>query len=193
MSHDVFIADLKTKSSQRVEQIWSEAKDKVDELRQQKASELERRQQEVLRLFESEAEKVAGPILHDAQRKALSIEDDAMRGLSERFYELAVDMLGLVRQKDYEAFFSDMVSEIPSVHWQMVRVNPADKELARTMFPGAKIEADESVIGGFEVSADEGRYRVVSLLEKRLEKGWPMTLPGLLKEITDEIDAKSPA
>ena len=188
MSHDVLVADLREKSEERVRQNWQVAEEKVDEIRLQKSKELERRTAEVQRSLESEAELVAAPILHDAQRKAMTIEDDAMQDLSRRLYLLAVDMLGKVRQKDYEVFFADMVSELPSIDWEQVRVNPADTELAKSMFSGAEIEADGSIKGGFEASADGGKYRVVNLLEKRLEKRWFMTLPRMIQEISGEGD-----
>ena len=55
-----------------------------------------------------------------------------------------------------------------------------------SFFPQAEIETDDSIRGGFEASADDGKYRVINVLEKRLEKGWPLVLPELLKELTVE-------
>lgn len=191
MSHEALIEDLQAKSRERVRRVWAKAETGVKEFRQLKEKELEQRQVEVLRQLEDEAEKVAAPILHEAECSALNIEDIAMRHLSERLYAMAVGMLGMERQKGYESFFADLVDEVPAIKWQGVRVNPADTEMARSFFPDAEIETDDSITGGFEVSADDERYRVVNVLEKRLEKGWPMALPELLKEITGEFNAES--
>ena len=82
----MLIADLKEKSSERISKIWSDAEEKIDELRQTMAKEFELRQKEVLNLLESEAVKVAVPIIHDVERTALSIEDNALRDLSMRLF-----------------------------------------------------------------------------------------------------------
>lgn len=191
MSHEALIEDLRAKSRERVRQYWADAETKVAEFRQQKKDALAQKKREMQNQLENDVQHVAAPILHEAQRVALNIEDDAMRELSDRLYALAVDMLPLVREKEYDDLFAELVGEIPSLEWQKVRVNPVDEELARSLFPDAKIIKDDSVLGGFEVSTDDGRFRVANLLQKRLEKGWRMALPELLEEIIGDSGAET--
>ena len=192
MSHETLIQDLRQKSNDRIKQIRHEVETKAEELRSLKKEEFQRREAEVLGQLKNEAEKVASPILHDAQRTALTIEDEALQRLSERLYALATGMLDQVRQQDYQSVFAELVRELPAVTWEKVQVNPLDKEIARHHFPGSEVEAELSIIGGFIASTDGGGYQVVNTLKRRLEKGWPAILPLLLREIGEEQDA-SPA
>jgi vacuolar-type H+-ATPase subunit E/Vma4 len=193
VSHEVLIQDLRRKSGDRIKRIRLEVEDDAEEFRRQKLEEFERRQAEVQGQLKDLAEKVAAPILHGAKRSALAIEDKALTRLSQRFYTLGAGMLAQVRQQDYEAVFAELVREVPVSAWEKVRVNPLDKEMAGSLFPGAEVEADPSITGGFLASADGGRYQVINTFESRLEKGWPTILPLLLKEIVKEQDAASVA
>ncbi|MCL7486814.1 MAG: V-type ATP synthase subunit E [Desulfobulbaceae bacterium] len=189
MGHDALIADLRHKSSERIKKIRQEAEDQAEELRGRKKEELRKRRREIQAQLKDESQKIAAPILHEAERTALAVEDEAMGRLSERLYALAVDMLDQVRGRDYRLVFAQFVGEVPAIAWEMVQVSRQDRELAEAFFPGADIEVDSSIIGGFRASADGKRYRVVNTLEKRLEKGWPAILPILLRQIAREQDA----
>lgn len=191
MSHEALILDLRRKSSDRIKKIWGEAEVGAEELRSLKREEFERRQVEVKRQLKDEAEMIAAPILHEARRSALAIEDEAMRGLSERLYALAGSMVVQLRQQDYEDVFATLVGEVPAIDWERVWVSPKDMELAGSFFPGAEIEEDPSIIGGFIAATDGGSYQVINTLERRLEKAWQVLLPLLLKEIITVKDAVS--
>jgi V/A-type H+-transporting ATPase subunit E len=68
-------------------------------------------------------------------------------------------------------------------------VSPQDLALARLHFPGAEIQGDPAIGGGFAATGDGGSYQVVNTLERRLERVWPLVLPLLLREAEEEADA----
>lgn len=192
MSHEALIEDLRQKSADRIKHMQAEAEEKVAELRRKKQQEFEQYRAEVLSKQAGEAERIAAPILHEAQRMALATEDEAMHRLVKRLYALAEGMISQARGADFEPVFAGLVHEVPAVPWETVRVNPADEELAAKYFPQSRIESDPDIIGGFVASTDGGKYQVVNTLKRRLEKGWVLILPELLKEIT-EVNVASPA
>ena len=193
MSHEVLIKDLREKSSNRIQQIWLETETKAEDLRSLKRKELAKRQTEMLGQSKEMRRKITAPIIHEAQRSVLVIEDDSMLKLSERLYALAFGKLVQLRQQDYESVFAELVREVPAIAWEKVQVSPLDKELAISSFPGAEIESDPAIIGGYLASGEGGTYRVVNTLERRLEKGWPVILPFILKEIIEEHNVESAA
>ena len=189
MSHEALIRDLRQKNRARMNSIRREAEARVEELRRRKREELEQRQAEVLGRLKDEAEKVAAPILHEARRSALTIEDEALRRLSERLHALALNLLGKLREQDYDAVFAALFREVPAIDWEWVQVSPQDTELAGSFFSGAEVKADPLITGGFVAGTDGGRYQVVNTLERRLEKGWQAMLPHLLQQVIKERDA----
>lgn len=191
MSHDALLQDLRQKNRERINRIRLEVEARVEELRRRKREEFEQRQAEVLGQLKDEAEKVAAPILHGAQRSALTIEDEALRRLSERLYALALNLLVKLREQDYKAVFAALVREVPAIDWEWVQVSPQDTKLAGSFFPGAEVKIDPLITGGFVAGTDGGRYQVVNTLERRLEKGWQAMLPLLLQQIIKEQDAES--
>ncbi len=194
MSREILIQELRKKSSDRIKKVKLEAERKLWELQALKQKELELYQASARDQMNEISDHVAAPILYKAEREALAREDAALRKLSDRLYELALDMMkGFRQQQDYEAVFARLVEEIPQQQWEKVSVNPQDLELAQAAFPGADIEADHAITGGFIAFTDGGRYTVVNTLDRRLEKGWPIILPHLLKDIIEEQNAAAAA
>lgn len=189
MSHEALIEDLRRKSAARIRQLQADAEEQIAALRSKKQQEFAQHQEEALSQQAGEAEKIAAPILHEAQRFALAVEDEAMRKVVERLYALAKEMIAQARGSNFDAIFAGLVKEVPDIDWEEVRVNPEDRELAATYFPRSTIQGDPEIIGGFIASTDQGKYRVVNTLKRRLEKGWPMIIPQLLQEIKKERDA----
>lgn len=193
MSHDVLIKDLRRKSAERIRGIWAQAESEAAEFRRQKEEELARRQEEAKGQLDELAEKVAGPILHKAQRTALRQEDDALQELAGRLFALAQEMLGQLREVDYGAMFAELAGEVPAIRWEEARVNPDDRELAGQFFPSAKIISDPDMTGGFILTGNSGKYRVINTLESRLEKAWPILLVHMLQILLENSDAPSVA
>jgi len=183
MSQEILIQELHRKSSDKIREMWNEAKKKAERMRSVQEEEYAQikktqdgRLQEIMR-------DVAAPIIHNAEIQALQTVDDAMRKLAERLYEMAQATLPQVREKDYRELFAALVRELPESKWESVKVGEPDKELARSFFPDAEIRTDPSLVGGFVVSVDNGRYQVINTLERRLEKAWPYVLPSLIEDI----------
>ena len=64
-------------------------------------------------------------------------------------------------------------------------VNPEDRTAARSLFPQAEVIADATIAGGLDV--EDGPVRISNTLQSRLESAWPEILPGLMKEILEEV------
>lgn len=193
MSQEILIEELRRKSGDRLREMWREAEEKSESLRQEKKREFDKRREEEDRRLEEVKRDAAAPIIHEAEAEALHTLDDGLRELAERLYEKARTMLPQLRENDYPEFFAGLVDELPDTDWETVRVNEQDRELARSFFSNAQIKADQSVTGGFIAGSDKGRFRVTNTLERRLEKSWPYALPELLSRITGENDAVPPA
>lgn len=193
MSYEVLVKDLREKSSNRIREVWLEVETKAEDLRSLKRKELAKRQSEMLGQSKETRRKITAPIIQKAQRSALVMEDDFMLKLSERLYTLAFDKLVQLRRQNYESVFAELVGEVPDIVWEKIQVNPLDKELAISAFPDAEIKADPSITGGYIASGEGGAYRVVNTLERRLEKGWPVILPLILKEIIEAQNVESAA
>lgn len=193
MSHEILIKDLRQKSSDRIKQIWLEAEGKAEELRSLKRDELEQKKLKMVGQLKEIEGRIRAPIIHTVQRSVLAIEDESLVKLSERLYALTAAMLAQIRQHDYETIFTGLVREAPAISWEEIQVNPLDKELAMSLFPGADIKTEPSIIGGYCGCSEGGAYRVVNTLESRLKKGWPVILPRIVQEIIQEENAESAA
>ncbi|MHB8788882.1 MAG: hypothetical protein ACYDBT_03280 [Desulfobulbaceae bacterium] len=190
MGMELLLEDLRRTSELRVAAIWRQAESDAAALRaeQEKALAAAR---ELLARQRAEAERaVAEPIIRAAEIQALRIQDDACRELGERLHGLARQELARVRQAEYPAIFAVMVAELPEVPWDEVRVSPQDLTLARRHFPGAEIKGDPAITGGFMAKRDNGGFRVVSTLERRLELAWPFAQPLLLRQIEEALHAQ---
>jgi V/A-type H+-transporting ATPase subunit E len=126
-------------------------------------------------------------LLLEAETRARLVRLASADKLSRRLYARAVESLPVLRTQQYEAVFERLALGLPAADWQIVRVNPADKERAGKLFPRARIVTDISIAGGMDVEAEEGRIRVINTLEKRLERIWPRLLPELLADVSHEL------
>lgn len=189
MSVEMLLEDLRRKSSQRVAAIRRQAESDAATLRAELEKEVAAAAELQASQLREEERIVAEPVIRAAEIEALRIEDDALRELGERLYAVATTELGLVRKNGYESLFETLVAELPEAAWAVVRVNPQDLQLARSRFPGAEILGDPKVIGGFVAESDQGCYRVISTLEGRMAKAWPLALPLLLRGIMEGFDA----
>lgn len=189
MGVELLLADLRRKSEQRVAAIWRQAESAAAVLRAEKERELAATR-ELLARQRADAERaVTEPIIRAAEIQALRIQDNACRELGVRLQALATEELARVRQAEYPVIFAAMVAELPEAPWSEVRVSLQDLALARRHFPGEEIKGDPAITGGFMAKGDNGGFRVVSTLERRLELAWPFAQPLLLRQIEEEIDA----
>jgi V/A-type H+-transporting ATPase subunit E len=125
--------------------------------------------------------------LAEAANRARALKLAAEKVLSERLLSASRTALQQLRDARYPAIFEKMVLELPSLAWNLVRVHPADVNLARKYFPEAEIVPVEAISGGIDVTIRDGTIRVINTLEKRLERAWNELLPPMVKDAYREI------
>jgi V/A-type H+-transporting ATPase subunit E len=125
--------------------------------------------------------------LAEAANRARALKLAAEKVLSERLLSSSRAALQQLRGATYPAIFEKMVLELPSLAWNLVRVHPADVNLARKYFPEAEIVPVETITGGIDVTIRDGTIRVINTLEKRLERAWNELLPPMVKDAYREI------
>ena len=189
MSCELLLQDLRQKSAHKVAALWRQAEVDAAALRAGQERELAAEKALLARQLAETGRQVAEPIIRAAEIQALRLLDDAWRTLAERLARLAAGQLGQARQSGYPDLFAGLVDELPEASWAVVRVSPEDLALAHQHFPGTEIIADPAISGGFAAEGADGGHRVVSTLERRLARVWPLALPLLLREIEKELHA----
>ena len=180
-----------------IDSLRSEGEEKVRAIRQTTATEAARIEEEsaarIATLREQYARRqedaVAARIdalLARAAREQAMIRLEAENRLADRLYQAARSSLSVLRDDRYPELFAALARELLPYRWERVRVNPADRELARPLFPEAHIETDQGITGGMEVVANGGWMQIDNTLEKRLARGWPEMVPRLMDAIARE-------
>ena len=186
MRHPELIEALHAAAEQKAATIWESARSEAEQCRVEAAHSVETRREEARQDLAATARKLEDDAIGRAEAEAKTIRIATGKTLAERAYRLASDSLPRFRDGGYESLFAALAGEIPEGPWRRVRVNPADLRLAQEFFPDAEIVPDESVTGGLEVEAEDGRIRISNTLETRLERAWPVVLPGLINDIVEE-------
>ncbi len=125
-------------------------------------------------------------ILALAEHEARLIDVRAEDQLAKRLWQRALAALRGMRGEEYGRIFSQLAAEIGDANWSTVRVNPADHDLAATLFPGARIMADPAITGGLKTTSGDGRLTVNNTLETRLGRAWPDLLPAMVEELAGQ-------
>ena len=182
MGRAELIASLYREGEQKAREIWRQAEAEATRLEADGERTLKQKQTEAesfqARLIANEQR----PVLRAGERKARSIQAKAKEELARELYRLARACLDQAPEKD-DQLFAALVAELPSLRWQRVRVNPADRIRAERYFPRTELIPDPEIFGGMEVIDESGRIRVDNSLQKRLERAWPEILPGLLDAV----------
>jgi V/A-type H+/Na+-transporting ATPase subunit E len=177
------LAALRSEGERKAGLIREQADADAARLRAEAEAGLCRLREEARREQERAGAAAGAAILAQAEREARLLRLAAQERLAERLHGVARRLTCRLRGDDYPAVFARLAAELPPVPWEEVRVNPADAELAATLFPGARIAPDDAICGGLVASAEGGRMEVINTLETRLERGWPELLPTLLEEV----------
>ena len=183
MGSEELLAALRSEGDKKAGLIRKEAEAEAARLKDEAAASRARLREEFQQEQARSIAAAEGDILAEAERTARRIRLAEAGKLAERLYDLALRLLPRFRGEDYPRIFSRLAAELPPVDWETIRVNPADAETAGYLHPRARIVPDTAISGGMEALAEGGRIEVVNTLEKRLERGWPELLPGLLEEI----------
>jgi vacuolar-type H+-ATPase subunit E/Vma4 len=193
MGRGALIESLRGKAAEEVDALWRDARSRADGHRQELARALDRQRAEDARAAAAAAQRLEDDARIEAEHRAREIRGKAVLALAGRLHELALAELPRLRGEGGAALFSGLARELPVREWQRVRVNPADRDLAREQFPSATVEDDPSVCGGMIVEAEGGRISVSNSLETRLARAWPDVLPGLIEGLLPETRDHGPA
>ncbi len=181
MGYQELIESLRQKAQSRIEELQRQAEKEVRDYEERALSEFEAFREGYLNSVKREVESEVSSMLLEARKEAGIIKTLAMQRLSERLYRIAVEALSTLRGKGYEEVFRRLVDELPSLRWSLIKVALPDRGLAEEYFPGAEIEIDQEISGGF-IAETEGII-INNTFEKRLERLWPELLPEILREI----------
>ena len=189
MGRSALIESLRAKAAHDAEAARDAARREAEEHRKQLAAALEARREELAQAAETVARGDAAQSLAAARHEARALRMSAVVDLAKRLRALAATELATLGREGGEALFTALADELPERDWQRIRVNPSQAKTARDRFPGAAIEPDESVSGGLEATAEDGRLHVDNTLEARLEAAWPDLAPGLVAEALAERES----
>jgi V/A-type H+-transporting ATPase subunit E len=185
------IEALRKAADERVKAVWQEANSEADKVRAEVSRKLDQLRENCARMESAGARAALASALAEANNRTRIARLTAEKTISDRLFSAASLSLGRLRDDTYPGMFKKLAQELPSLPWQVVRVNPGDIGLAKDHFPEAEIVPDDTIIGGVDVTAEGGAIRVVNTLEKRLERAWDDMLPALIKEVYVVLE-KSP-
>lgn len=185
------IDSLYRAADERTRLIWQEAEKDALKIREANREKIMRMREDSLKhgVSREEADRIIALASSEARSIALSSE----KKLSERLFKLALSNLHALRKEKYRDIFASLVNELPPLSWEEVTVNPADRDIAEELFPGAKIFTDAGITGGFDAIVGNGRIRVINTFEKRLERAWTEIIPALIKGVYNELSSEASA
>lgn len=196
MGYRELMEALSLEGEERIAALRREGEAEEERLRGEAAERLRLRGEEYARRTRGACAEASREILAAAEREGALLRLAAEAALAERLLAVARGSLTLLGEGESRELFGFLARELPPVPWERVRVNPADEEEARRLFPGVEVVVDPSLAGGLETVGAGGGLRVDNTLEKRLERGWPELLPRLAadvrREVGDERDAPHP-
>lgn len=183
MGAEELLAALRHEGEKKASAIREEAEAEAARLKAEAAGRLEELRKRHAQEQAAAGEAEACAILAEAERSVRRIRLSATERLAQRLGKLALALLPTLRGAKGVELLNRLAAELPPREWEKLKVNPADLEQAKALFPSAFIEGDPEVCGGLVAWAKGGELLVVNTLEKRLERAWPELLPLLLKEV----------
>ncbi|GAB4535803.1 MAG: hypothetical protein Fur0020_03370 [Thermodesulfovibrionia bacterium] len=183
MGYEGLIASLKRKAEETIHSIWMEAGDEIEVLKEEASKRLKEIRERYEGIKEVSSRDAREWIISEARQQEREIRLKAEDNLSKRLFEIALNGLGVLRNRDYHTIFSMLVMEIPQLKWGKVEVNPMDVEMAGRYFPMAEVIPNEGIIGGFVVFTMDGKVCVDNTFNKRLERAWDELLPMIIRDV----------
>jgi V/A-type H+-transporting ATPase subunit E len=183
MGYEELIKGLRADAEEKIRQLWKDVNEEAKRIREEEADRFDHMREEHRRRLETAARESCDNILADAERESRKIMAEAEKRLSDRLFSLAMASLGSLRNEEYEKVFSELAAEIYSLQWKEVRVASGDMELAKGLFPDARIVRDDGITGGLEVHSENGQISVTNTFEKRLERAWESMLPLIVQNV----------
>jgi len=123
----------------------------------------------------------------EAGSRVRAIKLASEKTLSDRLFSIARASLTQLRHDGYPASFEKLAQELPSLPWKLVRVHPADIDLARRHLSDAEVVPVETITGGMDAAMEDETIRVINTFEKRLELAWADLLPLLISDVYQEV------
>ncbi len=183
MGRDELVAALRRQTEEKIASLREEAQTKARDIRKEREDRLSRLQEELAATRREAARVEAEVVLRQADGEIRDRTLQTEREISERLYRIAVGLLPDLRDENDGKSFRSLSEELPPFQWSTVRVNPADVDDARALFPDADVTGDKAISGGLEAGSDGDRVRIVNTFEKRLERAWEELLPILLRDV----------
>ncbi len=190
MGYRELIDALSKECEEKVMDIWREAEAEAEKIRTDAQRRIGELRKDCERKWVDGTKSRADVIISEAKRAARAKRLKAEEEISSRLYRIALSSLRSLREKDYSDVFLSLVRELPQGRWDIVRVNPGDKDLAAKCFPDSETVVDNSISGGLEVSKSKGDIRIVNTFEKRLERAWAELLSEMLKDVYGALAGK---
>lgn len=187
LGYSELVTALKQKEEAKVESVWNAAREEAKKIEKDTALRLDEIQGQAASAEALKNKSAQKSILAKAHQKASDMRALARQKLTDDIEKSGLKILPLLREDNYQKLFVILAKELPAIAWEKVRVNPADEFLAKRFFPDEAIVCDSTIVGGLEVSSNDGRLRIVNTLEKRLERGWSSILPSILKELMARV------
>jgi V/A-type H+-transporting ATPase subunit E len=187
MSYRELIGALQKECEEKARKIWQEAAGEAERARGDASKRIEEGREGRARNQSAALKVVTEDILSEALARARVTRLAAEKELSDRLYMIARNCLTHLRGDGYKDIFSALVNELPPCEWEVVKVNPQDRQLAQSLFPEDEVTSEPAVTGGIEATGKEG-IRVVNTLEKRLERIWPEILPEMTGEVRSIVE-----
>lgn len=182
MSAAPLIDALRRKAKDDVDALWRKARADADEVQATLARAYEEQRIAAAQQLASKSAGFVRAATIQAEGTARKHVATAKAALADRLRRLAIDALPALRNAQ---LLPALAAELPTRTWRRVRVHPEDRAAAQSLFPKADVIADAVIAGGLDV--EEGPVRIGNTLEARLESAWPEILPGLMKEILEEV------
>jgi V/A-type H+-transporting ATPase subunit E len=190
VAYPELIDALRKECEEKIRKIWEEAEGEAGKTREEASERLGKMRAEYDRDLSGAVRSRTETVLSEARSAARAVRLTAEKELSARLYRVAQESLPLLRNDRYRDIFESLAGELPQGEWDVVRVRPGDREIARSCFPVSRIQEEEGISGGFEVTSESGRVRIVNTFEKRLERAWAEMLPGIMKDIYETPGGK---
>ena len=150
MGRDELIAALRRQEEGKIVSLWEEARTRAGEIRKETEDRLARLRDEMAASRQESAAEEAETVLRQADGEVRDRTLQMEREVSERLHRIAVGLLPELRDENCEKSFRSLAEELPPFRWSAVKVNPADVDNARSLFPDADVTGDERIVGGLE-------------------------------------------
>jgi V/A-type H+-transporting ATPase subunit E len=177
------LGSLKKNKQKQIDTIWQAVNTEAESLRKQIAEAIADITKNHAEQLASACKKSMRSIFAETEIKTRKKKLFVYHALEQALRNAAVKQLPLLREKDYDTVFAQLVAELPERTWEKIAVSPADRDLATAFFSAGIIDPDPGICGGLVAITDGGRITVDNTFEKRLEKKWPHILPAIIEKI----------